>query len=236
MIGILVVVAVAAVVQLAAGFGFALVSVPLLALVTDAHQAVLLALLLGTVGNLGQAIEGRRVVDRAVIGRLLLGALVGLPLGWIAFTRSDARVLPLTIGAVILLAVVALARGATLARSSRRVDLLVGALSGALTTCTGAAGPPIVAVLHARREPPEVFRATATTTFLALDVVAIAIYAATGHLTWDQVTMTALALPALAVGALVGVRLRRVLSPQTFRVIVLVLLTVTAATAIITAL
>ncbi|WP_226346283.1 sulfite exporter TauE/SafE family protein [Agilicoccus flavus] len=151
MIGVLVVVAVAAVVQLATGFGFALVSVPLLALVTDAHQAVLLALLLATVDNLGQAVEGRKVVDRSVIGRLLLGALVGLPLGCIAFTRSDARVLQLTIGAVILVTVVALARGATLARSSRRVDLLVGTLSGMLTTCTGTNGPPVVAVARAGR-------------------------------------------------------------------------------------
>lgn len=226
----------AAVVQYATGFGFALISVPLLALVVDAHTAVLVALLLGSLGNLTQAIEGRHVVDRGVVGRLVATALIGMPVGWLVFTRADARVLQLTIGLVVLLAVVALARGFTLRGTSARVDVGVGALAGFLTTCTGTNGPPIVALLHARREPPPVFRATTTTTFLAVDLIAITAYAVTGHLTLSHVITTAATIPALVVGAVTGVRARRLLSPNTFRVIVLVLLTATAVTSIVTSL
>jgi len=232
---ILFVVAFAAVVQYATGFGFALVSVPLLALVMDAHAAVLTALLLGMLGNFTQAIEGRRVVHRAVVGRLVVTALLGMPVGWWVFTHADARLLQLTIGVVILIAVVALARGFTLHHTSAGVDLGVGALAGFLTTCTGTNGPPIVALLHARRVPPAAFRATTTTTFLAVDIIAVIAYAVSGHLTLSHVVTTLLTVPALALGALVGIRARRLLSPGTFRVIVLVLLSVTGVIAIVTA-
>ncbi len=195
------VVGVAAIVQYAAGFGFALVSVPLLALVMDAHDAVLVALLVGTLGNLTQAIEGRRVVDHAVVARILAASLAGMPLGWLVFTRTDARGLQIAIGVAVLITVVALTRGASLHRANTRVDLVVGGLAGFLTTCTGTNGPPIVALLQARREPAEVFRATTTTTFLGLDVIAMGLYAVTGHLTLDHVVRTAATLPALLVGA-----------------------------------
>lgn len=235
MVGIFLVVAFAAVVQYATGFGFALVSVPLLALVTDPHEAVLIGLMLGIVGNISQAIEGRHVADRAVAGRILAGSLVGLPVGWYIYAHTDSRALQLTIGGIILLAVVVLALGLTLREASRRVDLIVGAVTGVLTTCTGTNGPPVVAVLHARRESPAVFRATSTTTFVGLSTMSLLIHGATGHLHLHQFGTVALALPAVAIGAVGGIRVRRLLSPATFRVVVLVLLTATATVAIATA-
>lgn len=235
MIGILAVIGFAGIVQFATGFGFALVSVPLLTFVTAPHQAVILALLVGTVGNLGQSVEGRRHIDRAFVGRILLGSVLGLPVGWLIFTRSDGALLQVIIGAITLAAVLVLAAGFQLHRVSTRVDLGTGLLVGVLTTCTGTNGPPLVSVLHARRVTPPAFRATAATVFLLLDIVAVAIYAATGHLGWDLVGTTALCIPGLVVGAWLGIRARRLLSPAAFRVLVLILLTATAITAIVTA-
>lgn len=235
MIGILTVFGFAGIVQFATGFGFALVSVPLLTVVTEPHEAVLLALLMGTIGNLGQAVEGRRHTDRPFVVRIMLAAVLGLPLGWLVFTRSDGAVLQVIIGAITLVAVAVLAAGFRLHRASTRLDLGTGLLVGILTTCTGTNGPPLVSVLHARHVSPPVFRATAATVFLLLDIVAVGLYAVTGHLGLDLIVTTALGIPGLLVGAWLGIRARRLLSPATFRVLVLALLTATAVTAIVTA-
>ena len=63
-IGVAVVVAVAATVQLSAGFGFGLAAVPLLSIVLDPHDAVVVALGLATLTNRYQALTGRHDADR----------------------------------------------------------------------------------------------------------------------------------------------------------------------------
>jgi uncharacterized protein len=230
------VVAFAAVVQLATGFGFALVCVPLLILFIDPHLAVLVALQIGTIGALYQAVEGRRHMNRGVVVRLIAAALVGLPVGGWVYVRSSPETLKILIGVVILLAVALLARGLTFKRSSPSVDLLAGLLTGFLTTSTGTSGPPIVTMLHARNVQPQVFRATTSIVFCVLDAVSVVAFAVTGHLPVSVFLATVCALPGLGVGAWVGIRARTLLSPRAFRVVVLMLLTWSGIAAILTAL
>ena len=236
LIVIAVVVAFAAMVQIATGFGFALVCVPLLALVVDPHIAVLIALQVGMLGALYQTVEGRRQVDPGVVTRLIIAGFVGLPVGVWVYARSSPQVLKLLIGLVILAAVALLARGLRFKHSSPRVDILAGLLTGFLTTCTGTSGPPIVTVLHGRSVTPEVFRATASTIFFVLDAVSIVAFAATGHLHWSLVLATLGTLPGMGAGMWIGIRARSLLNPTAFRAAVLLLLTWTGVAAIVTAL
>lgn len=229
-------VALAAVIQLAAGFGFALVCVPLLVLVVDPHVAVLIALQVGVIGALYQVVEGRAHIDVGVVGRLLAAGFVGLPLGGWMYARSGPDVLKVVIGSVILVAVALLVRGLTLPRSSPLVDLVGGLVTGFLTTCTGTSGPPIVTILHAREVSPQVFRATASTVLCVLDVVSIAGFAVTGHIPWALVLVTLCTIPGMALGAWVGVKVRDLLTPEAFRMVVLSLLTWSGLAAIVTAL
>ncbi|MGI8887501.1 MAG: sulfite exporter TauE/SafE family protein [Nocardioidaceae bacterium] len=226
----------AAAVQLATGFGFALVCVPLLVLVIDPHIAVLIVLQVGMIGALFQAVEGRHHVNRGVVARLIAAAFVGLPAGGWVYSRSSPEVLKILIGVSILATVALLARGLSFKRSSPPVDIIAGLLTGFLTTCTGASGPPVVAILHARKVAPEVFRATASTVFCVLDAVSIAAFAATGHISWSLTLATLCTLPGMGVGAWVGMKVRPMLNPKVFRIVVLLLLTWSGIAAILTAL
>jgi uncharacterized membrane protein YfcA len=233
--GVALVVALAATVQLAAGFGFGLAAVPLLAVAIDPHDAVVVALTLATLTNGYQAITGRRDADRPVVGRLLAGAIVGLPLGLLVFLRADARVLGVVIGLAVLVAVVVIGLGLDLRHAGPGLDVAGGVLSGALTMSAGVNGPPLVFVLQARHFDATRFRATITSVFFVLDIVSVAVFAATGDLDADVVRAVAVALPALAVGAVAGVALRRHLDARRFRALVLVLLTVAGVSAIASA-
>jgi hypothetical protein len=229
------VIGVAAAVQLVTGFGFALVCVPLLTLVVDPHTAVVLALLLGLLVVVHQAVAGRAQLDRGVATRLLSGSVVGLPLGLYAFAHTSAEALTAAIGAMILVATVLLTRGITLRRRSVPLDLGLGVLTGFLTTSTGTPAPPLVAVLTARGLPPAVFRATTSLVFMVMDLLAVPGFWLAGVLDGPLLLVALASLPGMVVGAVLGVRLRPLLSAGTFRVLVLVLLAVSGVSAILTA-
>lgn len=227
------VLAFAAAIQMTSGFGFALVAVPLLALVTGPHTAILLALVSGTVFNAWQAVEGRGHRDVAVVTRLLTGAVFGLPVGYAVFRFTGAGPLTVLVGVLVLLAVLVLATGWRFPAVSRTADVATGVLTGVLTTSTGTNGPPIVTLLQARRLQPREFRATVTLVFLVLNLAALVVFAVTGALT-GEVLLTALwCAPGLVVGGVLGYRVRTVLAPAAFRVLVLGLLTAAGATAIV---
>jgi len=234
-VGVAVVVAFAATVQLSAGFGFGLAAVPLLSVVLDPHDAVVVALGLATFTNSYQAFTGRRDTDRPVVTRLLAGASVGLPLGLLVFRLADSQVLGIVIGVAVLASVVVIAAGLDLRHVGPGLDVGAGVLSGALTMSAGVNGPPLVFVLQARHFPPARFRATITTVFAVLDIVSIIVFAAIGDVDGDVVAAIAVSLPGLALGAAAGISLRRHLDPPRFRRLVLALLTVAGVSAIVAA-
>lgn len=230
------VIAASGVIQLAAGFGFALASVPLLSIVLDPHRAVIVALGLATFTNGYQAVAGRRDTDPPVVGRLLAGASVGLPVGLLVYRQADEQLLGVLVGLAVLGAVAVVVRGVDLREAGPGLDLAGGALSGALTTSVGTNGPPLVFVLQARHFDQQRFRATITTTFFALDIVSMTVFALTGAIERDDLVAIAASLPGLAVGAVIGISLRRHLDAARFRRLVLGVLTAAGVSAIVSAL
>jgi uncharacterized protein len=234
-LGVALVVAVAATVQLSAGFGFGLAAVPLLSVVVDPHAAVIVALTLATFTNSYQAWSGRHDADRGVAGRLLAGAALGMPIGLLVFLRASDRLLGAVIGVAVLVAVVVIARGLDLRHAGPGLDVGGGFLSGALTMSAGVNGPPLVFVLQARHFDQQCFRGTITTVFAVLDIVSVIVFAATGEFDRDVLIAVAVALPALALGARTGIALRRHLDAHRFRRLVLTLLTVAGCSALVAA-
>jgi uncharacterized membrane protein YfcA len=141
------VILVAAVVQYAAGFGFALMATPLLSLVLGAHDAVLVAVFMGLAGNVTMAWSGRTVLDRGVLTGVLSWSPVGLAIGVVLYTNVDDATLQLVVAGAVTAAVISLVSGWRIQAASRRSNAVVGVLAGALTTSTGTNGPPIVTLL-----------------------------------------------------------------------------------------
>jgi len=193
-------VALAATVQLAAGFGFGLTAVPLLSIAVGAHDAVVVALFLATFTNAAQAWTGRLQTDRPVALRLLAGAAVGLPFGLLVYQLVDDRVLRVVIGCSVVVAVVVIALGLDLRHAGPGLDAAGGVLAGALTMSSGVNGPPLVFVLQARHFDQHRFRATVTTVFVVLDIVAVLAFTATGDLDRDVLATVAATVPGLALG------------------------------------
>jgi uncharacterized protein len=225
------VVAVAGFVSGLTAFGFALLAVPPLAMILGPKDAVLVSLLVGGVATFGLAYRLRTHVQRPVAGRLIGGAVLGMPLGLVVLVTVPPDALRLTIAAAVLVSVLLVWRGAAIHGTGHRYDWAAGFTSGVLNTSVSTNGPPLVLVLQARRLAPNDFRGTLAAVFVVSNVVAVLLVLAAGQLTRDLVLTALLAMPAMLAGWALGMRLAPLLHPERFRGVVLGLLAVSAAVA-----
>ena len=225
-----------AVVSAVAGFGFGLLSVPLISLAIPLHPTVIVSSVIGLVTNLVQARRyGRRAVV-PLVKRLCAGAFVGMPFGFVVYNIVSDDVLRLVLGGAVLVAVITLASGLDLAHVGPTFDVSAGFLSGVLNTSISTNGPPLVFGLQARHLEPEPFRATLSVVFSICGVVGMALFAGGGKVHVDELIVSAVALPAMIIGLFIGFPLRHRFSPERFRVLVFALLIGAAAASIVKAL
>ncbi len=194
--------------QSAAGFGFALLAVPLLSLAVPPQTAVVVVFLHGTGSSLLTATHRRGDVDRAEATRLSLGAVVAMPLGALILVTASAGTLRLALGVVTCSAAIFMLLPATKGRPDLVVrpwtTYTVGALSGVLNTALATNGPPLVVYLRARGLAVAAFRGTISAVFVVSDVVGLVILLATGAVHAAAVHYFVLTLVPAVVGWAVG--------------------------------
>ncbi|HEV8307231.1 MAG TPA: sulfite exporter TauE/SafE family protein [Methylomirabilota bacterium] len=145
------------------GFGFNLLSVPLLVLLYEPHVAVVISLCLGLIvsGALLTSSRVRRQVDTRLTTVLFVSSLFGLPLGVWVFQASSPAALKVGVGAVtVVYALVALAGSRFRLTGERYLGASAGFVSGLLATSTGLSGPPAILFVHSRELAPADLRAT----------------------------------------------------------------------------
>jgi uncharacterized membrane protein YfcA len=103
-----------------------------------------------------------------------------------------------------------------------------GASSGFLNGLSGMAGPPIVFYYLAGSDSAERVRASLTTYFIFVDLIAIAVFGLNGSLKVDTGLHALCLAPAVILGGLLGERLFPLASESFYRRIALVLLVAVA--------
>ena len=170
---------VAALLQAAGGFGFAVLAAPLFLLFVDPPRAIQLVIIVTTALSTVVLPGLRRAIAPGLLVRLAVGSLAGLPLGLIAFRHTDPVLVRVAVGVIILVFAMLLAlsrrrgRGQSQApfRMSPRLDLSAGAISGIATALVGMAGPPVLIYLLLAGASPRAVRATLLS-FFALSYAA----------------------------------------------------------------
>jgi uncharacterized protein len=171
------VVALAAAAQGVSGFGFSLVSIPLLALMVPVKAAVVGGAMLGLLLSGSVIARDHRHVAWRSAGVLFAAALVGMPIGVWVIDRVREQPLQVAIAVVVLAFTILLWRRVRLPTGSLGAELGVGLASGVLSTSTGMSGPPLVIALQARGVTPSAFRATLAVVFLGGSAVSLVLFA-----------------------------------------------------------
>jgi uncharacterized membrane protein YfcA len=207
-------------VQAITGFGFAVAAMPLLLSVYGVKDAVNLVLVLQVLQLSLMRAQLRGICDRGLLGRLVLGGLIGIVPGVYLTRVLGNRFLSVGINTLVLVALSSMWLGGVAGRAWGRirfVQYLCGLASGLLTGSAGLPGPPVVLALVAVDVDREVFRLTLVTYFLWVTVAAVA-YRVLSRLVGAGVFLTSLALvPLLVAGQMVGLSLASKFDEVQFR-------------------
>jgi uncharacterized membrane protein YfcA len=195
-------------VQILVGFGFALLSVPMMALAIPTQEAVVVSTVLGLLSSGIQTAKGVREADWLLVRRVTAAALAGIPVGFVLYETLSADTLRLLLGIGVLIAVYLLARGVDFVDKGAIVEWSAGFVSGALASSLSTNGPPLVFALQGRRLPIAVFRSTINAIFVISGATTALVFAIAGDFDRRIGLAIAAALPALLLGVVSGFRVR----------------------------
>lgn len=191
-------VATAAFVQGIIGVGFALIAVPVLAVVAPESLPVCVLVLMIPL-NIYVVWRERAALDWQGTGWISTGRVAGTFLGVLVLLALAPQQLGLLIGAAILLAAVVTFFKPAFTPNSR-IFLAAGLVTGITETATGIGGPPLALVYQ--HKPGPVIRATLAMCFLIGQIVSLAALLAAQHASFNQVLSALVLMPAVFMGAL----------------------------------
>jgi uncharacterized membrane protein YfcA len=223
----------AALLQAVSGFGFAVLAVPLYLLLVDPAQAVQLAIILSTVLSFAVVPGLRRTIAPALLLRLSVGSLAGLPIGLFSFRHADRLLVRLVVGTTILAFAVMMAglrrRGgqpwAPFGRTQAR-DLAAGAVAGVATALVGMAGPPVLIYLLLAGTAAQTVRATLLAFFALSYGATVASHAATVGIPGRTWAVAGILAPLALLGGFAGRPIGDRIGSDGFAILAIALLTV----------
>jgi len=219
------------------GFGLALISTPLLLFVYEPRTVVVLTAFFSIFINIAVVWDSWREARRPLALALLVPSVVGVVLGAEVLRLLDPLYIRLAVGGVVVFSALLLVRDVRLPGAGTRWGPVVaGSASGALSTSTGLAGPPIVLLLASRGLPKAEFRSTSALYFLAMSVVGLVVLAGRGLIEGGETRLALVLVPAAIVGKIVGTAFLKKVSEGAFRALSLGLVILTGTLGVATAL
>lgn len=224
----LVAVTAGAVLQRITGLGFVLVAGPLLVLALDPFSGIVLANILS--GVLALLVLSRTYGDAnwRIVGSLLLGLVIGMPLGALLVRLLNPQHLLIAVGSLTLFAVLLVLFKRPLPFLAKRSGPFIAGAVSSFSTVTAAVGGPALAIYGAATAMPiRTFIPTVQAVSLVSSIVAIALKAP------FELPLPLLfgALGCVAVGTLLGSLLRRFVPSHRAQLIALLLALVGALAA-----
>jgi uncharacterized protein len=224
LVGALAIVFLGAALQGSVGFGFAVLSVPILTLLNPefvpvAPQIIALPM------SIAALVRERSRIDTSGVGWIVAGRIPGALLAAAVLMVVVGRTLDLLIGSIVLVAVLILASGLHVPLN-RRTRFAAGLFSGFSGTASGIGGPPI-ALLYRTQHGPTV-RSTLGTIFTIGIAINLVVLTLTGILDRDDVVTALILAPAAVLGFAGSSLLHRRVEGRLLRNGILVVATIAA--------
>lgn len=198
----------AGVVTTVAGLGGGTLTVLSLALLLDPLSALVISAPALTLGNGHRLWMYRRHVNGAIARRLIAGVVPGSLLGGLVATQLPGSLIQWMMGGMALLALVR-ALGLVQGTVPRPWLPAIGALLGGLNATSGATGPLTGALLQSMGLYQVEYIATLGSLAVALHGARLLGYGLGGAVSGEQLVLGVVLAAAVAVGNLLGDRLRR---------------------------
>ena len=216
-----------------AGFGFGLLSVPLLAMVMPIQEAVALQFPFSLALVVFNAWRFRASFQWRVLTPLAIGAAVSQPLGLMSLTHLPVVIMKRTLAGFIVLAV-----ANNRFEAGRRISggwaksswwgVLMGLISGWFSGAYTTGGPPAVVFSMSVATTPQEAKGMLGAYFTFLDVLVLVMYTWTGLLTMQGLWHSSWHTPAVILGMVLGGLAAGRISMQKYRLVADILLVASA--------
>lgn len=215
------------------GFAFSMVALSIWAWAIDPHLAAPMAVFGSLVGQLVALPWVWRGFDIRKLLPLVLGGLIGVPLGVVLLQWVDPTLFKFALGVFLLLyCPVMLLMPADYAwhHGGKFADGAAGFAGGVLGGLAGISGPVPALWTTLRGWDKDTQRGVLQAFNIAMHITTLTAYALSGGITNEALVMFAWITPVLSIPAVLGVLLFRRLATQTFRRLILMLLLVSGLT------
>ena len=164
----------AAVVRGYSGFGFAVIAVVGLNLFFEPQQSVAIILSLDLICSLNLFRQAFKQADFSVLKALIIGSILGIPVGYCSLLFIPADILKLLIClGILILALLLCSKTRPLNANKKSIKLGFGIASGAGTASASIGGPMIVYYMLSSNLPTSTQRATMILFFIASEALAL---------------------------------------------------------------
>jgi hypothetical protein len=207
----------AALVQGTVGIGFAMISVPILALL-DPSLSPAPQLLIALPITISMAAKERHAIDLSGVGWILGGRIPGAILGVALLGIATEAVLDVFIAIIVLGAVLIIGTGFRVRRNTA-TKLLAGISSGTTGVVSSIGGPPVALVYT--RDEVETIRSTLAVVFTFGILTSAFFRWISGNMTLNDVRVALVLIPAAMGGLWIATRVRNKVPRHAVRVSIL---------------
>lgn len=203
------------------GFGDGLLGMPLLTIVIGIEGATPLIAFVATTVTVIILRNSWRQVDARIAWRLIIGSLVGIPIGLLLLTNIPGVIVKSILGIVLVLFGLYNLFTPTFPELKHdRFAFLFGFVAGILGGAYNTNGPPAVIYGTIRRWPPTLFRATLQAYFFPTGLMILLGHGFAGLWTRDVVLLYGYVLPVVFLAIWLGGILNKHFATEQFRLIV----------------
>lgn len=211
--------------QAISGSGLALIAMPLLiGLLAPVEAASLVALMAITTQAI-MLMRYWRALTFDGLWRLILGALVGIPIGIFALSQLDERIILTVLGVILVAYSLYGLFTPTIPRiANPRWAYAFGFASGLLHGAYNTGGPPYNIYCTTQRWTPPQYKCNMQVLLMVNSASVVIAHVLAGHMTPTVLQNYIIALPMILLGAGTGFFLDRYINEKLFRRIILILL------------
>lgn len=206
------------------GFGFSAIVVASMAIIMEPLVIIVMVMIFEICASTFQINHAWQRLDRPQVGRLFIGAIIGMPIGVAFLVAMDIDVVRMAISLLILGLCLVLLSGWSLKKRPGSIGQIMVGVGSGFANSAAIGGLPVGLFLTAQNAEPARFRANMIGYLFALDIFGISVMAYYGKFSFDIVLTTAAMFPIMFLGVHLGSRQFFSTPPQSFRKLVIILL------------
>jgi uncharacterized membrane protein YfcA len=212
-----------------AGFGTAMIFLPVAGQFLSPVAAIAALTVMDFFGPLPIVKRAWNDADRPDLGRLAVGMALTLPIALWALSMIDPQVFRFLVSGLSLGLLVVLGLGVRYRGVVRPAFVYgIGGLGGITGGLVGIPGPPVILFYMASPHSPSVIRANNLLYLLLFDTAILAMLAVYDALTIQAIAIGLFLVPAIVIGNMIGARLFNPEKEKTYRSIAFVIIGISA--------